>query len=368
MLKKLFFLVHFFFSINCLGIESNKIKINYQEISNNRFRVIISLDYPTTFDIQFLQNQKTIALDLSNTNFKSHFIINGNLNQDHIEEVKKIKIFENGLRLLFQLNKNSSLINHSYSRSANSLELYLDFLNPSLKPKKLSRKFIIAIDPGHGGKDFGTTGKFLRILEKNLTLAYAKELAKELKKYPHYLPILLREKDSFLTKEQRRLKTKKLKADILISLHADFNLNPSLQGASIYTLSEEALLREKKLINEQKNKNNILKNNQILNENKEIANILVDMVYNDTFNSSICLANKTKKSFYESQIKTLPKSHRFSDFRVLKGVDIPAILVEIGYLSNKEEENLLSKSFYRKKIVNALSKGINNYFSNNSCS
>lgn len=224
-----------------------------------------------------------------------------------------------------------------------------------------NKKFVIMIDPGHGGIDKGAIGSYLGELEKSITLSYAKELQRELAKYPQYKVLLTRDKDMFMSPEMRLKKAKAEKADIFVSIHADFNPDSKLRGASIYTLPQEAIAQETLALIEQKNKDNLLKNNELLKENEQIAAVLINMVYQDSHNSSINLAKATTASL-NKEVDMLKKSHRALELKVLKGVDTPAILIELGYLSNEEEEKQLSSIQHQKLFTQALVQGINQYW------
>ena len=213
------------------------------------------------------------------------------------------------------------------------------------------------IDPGHGGKDQGAISPNLNILEKDLTLTYAKDLYAELIKYPQYKVLLTRDEDIYLSLGQRKKKMQEMNVDLFISLHADSHPNPKMRGASIYTLSQDSID-----VLEHSNKTGIIKNDALLKENKEIANMLIDMIYQDTQAASINFAQAVAKALNE-EVSMLRKSHRSAELKVLKSIDTPAILIELGYLSNKEEEYLLSSIRHRKLLIQALVQGINQYTS-----
>ena len=149
----------------------------------------------------------------------------------------------------------------------------------------------------------------------------------------------------------------KMNVDLFISLHADSHPNPKMRGASIYTLSQDAID-----VLEHSNKAGIIKNDALLKENKEIANILIDMVSQNTHNSSVNFALAVAKALNE-EVGMLRKSHRSAELEVLKSIDTPAILVELGYLSNKKEEYLLASIRHRKLFIHSLVQGINQYTS-----
>ena len=357
-----FLLILIYFCSNIAHSQANIVNISHINTDLNNYKITFALDKQTSYEVLSLENQNRIAIDLYNSVFSLNSFAEKKLDGNFIKKIIKINKRDNDLRIVLELNSNAKLKRHYSTTNLNnqfvSIELKNDLLVKS-KAKETKQK-IIVIDPGHGGIDNGTKGTFLKTLEKNLVLSYARELKKELSKYPQYKVMMTREKDELVSKEKRRNKTREMKADLLISLHADYNSDASIRGASVYTLSQEALNEEKTNLSEEKNKLNILKNDKLIKENKNIANMLIDMVYKDTLNSSISLAKHTTNAL-SKKIHMLPKSHRSAGFKILKGVDIPGILIEIGYLSNPEEEKLLNDRIYKKKFVYALVQGINQY-------
>jgi N-acetylmuramoyl-L-alanine amidase len=213
---------------------------------------------------------------------------------------------------------------------------------------EIKKPYLIVIDPGHGGKDLGAYNKDYKISEKEITLFYAEELKKELQKYPFYQVYMVRDNDQYISKEKRLEIIKSAQPNILISLHADYNDNKNINGASIYTLSQDAISKE-------------MQNS--INNNGEVKGIITDIFFKNTLKKSLCLA-KMVNAALEDKIAMLPNAQRSADLRVLKGIDIPAILFELGYISNDEEINKLINQNYKDKIIYFLVEGIHQYFVN----
>lgn len=358
MLKKLIGLSITLLCFNSIA-ESNLLKITHESLFASKYKINFILDKITAFEVFSLENQDRIAIDFYNTN-SAPISSTGLLNGYFIKTIRKFKKHDTDLRIVLELSSGAKLKKY-YSNKQENLLVTLELENVNIIPASKKHEYIIVIDPGHGGKDVGAIGKTYKTLEKNLVLSYAKALAKELSKYPNYKVLMTRQDDTFIPKEKRLENSRLMKADLLISLHADYNQNPHVKGASVYTLSRSAMAEEKThLLANKNNKTTIFKNDQVLVDNKEIADVLIDIVYKDTLNSSTKLAKFTAASLSKS-INMLPKADKSSNFRILKGVDIPAILVEIGYLSNSQEEKTLNSHLYQKKFIYALSQGINNY-------
>jgi len=367
-MKNLFIIIFIFFYSSQVFAKANLTDIKYTNLDFNEYKVTFMLDKQVKFKVKILNQQKKIAIDFSNSSFLYKPSKKRKLDSKFIKSLRKSTTNSKELRIAIELAPNTTLHKSYAIVKDGKLFTTIELKNNNLKPKALkttqSKKFIIMLDPGHGGSDCGTIGTSPRVLEKDITLKFAKELKKELSKYPNYKVLMTRESDIKLSKVERQKLANQAKADIFISLHADSNPDIKMQGASVYTLSQEALDEESTALAERENKEDILKNNKLLKQNHEIANILIDMVYYDTKNSSIKLAESVAKELGKD-IKMIHKHHRSAGFKVLKGVDIPAILVEIGYISNKEESKLLSSYMYKKTFSRSMAQGINNYITKN---
>ena len=232
---------------------------------------------------------------------------------------------------------------------------------PTAKSTSVAVKPLIIIDPGHGGEDPGTIGRTYKTYEKKLTLQYAMLLKKRLERTGHYRVELTRTGDYYISLGSRVNKAREKQASIFISLHADSHPQPSMRGLSVYTLSETASDKESEALAAKENKADVIKSINLKGQSPEVANILINLMQRDTINSSVEFAEMAVRELGK-EITILPNAHRFAGFKVLKGVDVAAVLIELGYLSNKEEERLLSSSNYQKKIIDALIMSIDKYF------
>jgi N-acetylmuramoyl-L-alanine amidase len=223
------------------------------------------------------------------------------------------------------------------------------------------RKPLIVIDAGHGGADPGAVGDG-RSYEKHVTLAAAKNLKKKLEDTGRYRVILTRDNDTYLKLYQRRDIARKKDADLFISLHADSIDKPNVRGASIYTLSNKASDAQTARLAARENQVDLLAGVDLSHEDKDVANILIDLAMRDTMNQSKFFANTVVDHMRGNGIRILPKPHRYAGFAVLKSPDVPSVLVEMGFMSNKSEARLLKTRDYQDKIATALTKSIDSYF------
>ncbi|MFV9875549.1 MAG: N-acetylmuramoyl-L-alanine amidase [Rickettsiales endosymbiont of Dermacentor nuttalli] len=216
----------------------------------------------------------------------------------------------------------------------------------------------VVIDAGHGGKDPGTVGQFS--YEKDVTLAYAKLLKKVLERKKRYKVILTRIDDKYLTLQARIKKAQKLHSDIFISLHADAHDDYSMRGISVYTLSEKASDKEAaRLASIENNVDYNFKN--FRTEHHEVKETLFALLSRNTGNASAEFAHILVKMLGQ-KIQLLNNTHRFAGFKVLKGLSMPAVLIELGYLSNDEEELLLHTKNYQMIIVTTIEQALDMYF------
>lgn len=228
-----------------------------------------------------------------------------------------------------------------------------------LQPKG-GRKPLIILDPGHGGQDPGAHGAN-GAYEKNITLAVGLELKKQLEE-SGYRVKMTRSTDVFIPLRGRVQFARKNEGDLFISLHADSIRDDTVTGASVYTLSETASDAETAKLVDRENKSDLIAGIDLSGQEEDVANILLDLATRDTMNQSKFLANTVVKSFAGRRLAILERPHRSAGFAVLKAPDIPSILVEMGYLTNRSEVARLSSPEHRRKIAAALKTSVDTYF------
>lgn len=230
------------------------------------------------------------------------------------------------------------------------------------QPAPLPRRVrpLIALDPGHGGVDPGTVSSG-GTREKDVTLATARELARQLEATGRYVVVLTRTDDRFLRLRQRVEAARTAGADLFLSLHADSIENRRVRGASVYTLSEIASDREAAALAAKENSADLIAGLDLSGESAEVRTILIDLAQRETMNQAAVFANLVIPELSGTG-GTLRNGHRFAGFAVLKAPDIPSLLIEMGYLSNREDEELLLSPEYRIRLARALVRAIDHYF------
>lgn len=232
---------------------------------------------------------------------------------------------------------------------------------PRPKPEGAQRKRVVVLDPGHGGIDPGALVRGRGVREKDITLAMARQLRDELVRRGRYHVVLTRDRDIFVRLRERINMARAAGADVFISLHADSIRNPKVRGASVYTLSEKASDREAADLAAKENKSDLIAGVDLTGESAEVTNILIDLAQRETMNHSAEFARILVREM-RRKTKFLRKSHRFAGFAVLKAPDVPSVLVEMGYLSNKKDIRQLISASYRARLATAVADGVDAYF------
>ncbi|MHA1568938.1 MAG: N-acetylmuramoyl-L-alanine amidase family protein, partial [Alphaproteobacteria bacterium] len=228
---------------------------------------------------------------------------------------------------------------------------------PPVKPaRRADQRPLIAIDAGHGGVDPGAIGS-RGTYEKKITLAFARELKRQLDATGRFRATLTRERDIFVRLRGRIAIARRAGADLFISLHADSLGSRRPRGASVYTLSNKASDKEAAALAAKENKSDLIAGVDLTHENPVVANILIDLAQRETMNQSARFA-KTLIREMGRDMRLMRNTHRFAGFAVLKAPDVPSVLIELGYLSNPTEEKLLNSAAYRKKATGAIVRAI----------
>lgn len=274
-----------------------------------------------------------------------------------------------GFRLVIDLAETdrASFLRHAGWPAPNEAQAAATNLavTPPQSPEVADRgagKPMVVIDPGHGGVDPGAHSQ-AGILEKEIVLETALAIAKELESSGRYRVRLTREGDSFLKLGERVEVARATTADIFISLHADaLTDDPSVGGLSIYTLSEKATDAEADALAHKENRADIIAGVDLRAEPDEVLQILIDLAQRQTLNQSIGLARAMSAEFGET-VPLLKNPLRSAGFRVLTAPDIPSVLIELGFLSNADDETRVTSKAWREEFAGVLTTALDRYFS-----
>ena len=226
------------------------------------------------------------------------------------------------------------------------------------------RDIVVAIDAGHGGKDPGAVSSN-NILEKDITLLIAKELQRTLRDTEGYEAVLIRNDDSTVNLNDRYQNARKFGADAFISIHADGFRLASVKGASVFIWSEESSSSVARNLSEKERKRiqAQIKNIKSYDFNEDAARVLYPNTYKKKVDQSKELGTKILDQLKRDPFTKIHKQNvEYADFRVLKSVDIPSVLVESGFITNPDDARRLKTKAGRRMIARSIFLGIHNYF------
>ena len=226
------------------------------------------------------------------------------------------------------------------------------------------RDIVVAIDAGHGGKDPGAVSSN-NVLEKDITLLIAKELERTLRDTEGYQAVLIRDDDSTVSLNDRYQNARRYGADAFVSIHADGFRLSSVKGASVFIWSEESSSSVARNLSD-KERSRIqaqIKNLKTYDFNEDAARDLYPDTYKKKIDQSKMLGTKILDQLKRDPFTKIHKQNvEYADFRVLKSVDIPSVLVESGFITNPEDAKRLKTKAGRRMIARSIFLGIHNYF------
>jgi N-acetylmuramoyl-L-alanine amidase len=223
------------------------------------------------------------------------------------------------------------------------------------------RQVVVAIDAGHGGKDQGAHGPG-GTLEKNVTLAVARELAAQINRQPGMKAVLTRSSDFYIPLKQRYQIARENNADLFVSIHADSFTNDDARGSSVWVLSPRGKTSEAaRWLADRENRADLIGGTTLDDKDDSLAKVLLDLQQGWAMQASDEVAGNVLKALGQ-----LGPTHRGyverANFVVLRSPDVPSILVETAFISNPAEERRLRDPAHQKKLAEAVMGGVKNYF------
>lgn len=230
---------------------------------------------------------------------------------------------------------------------------------PPVPMRSGMRPLVVAIDAGHGGQDPGAIGPNGK-REKDVTLAVARELARQINATPGLKAYLTRDTDVFIPLNRRAVLARKAKADMFVSIHADAAENRSARGSSVFVLSlRGASSQRARWLADKENASDLIGGVSLAETGSTLASVLIDLTQSGQMKASEEAAEHVLDSLGRiGQKRRVEKAN----FAVLRTSDMPAMLVETGFISNHEEEGLLTSASYQRKLANAVLDGVQTYF------
>jgi len=345
-------------------------------------RVVLDLTAPVNHSAFLLDDPGRVVLDVSKTSLKSK--LPGALGA--ITSMRSGKLPHSGLRLVFEV---AGPVTVQTSVGDAGHRLILDIagkapgtaaskvvsvtpvvpaapvaIRPAHAPSDSGRDIVIAVDAGHGGVDPGASGK-RGTHEKDAVLAIAKALAARINSEPGMKAVLTRDDDYFISLRERNTRARRAKADLFVSIHADAIANPDVSGSSVYVLSDRGASSEAaRWLAERENAADLKGGIKLDDKDAMLANVLLDLSQTASISASMVAAENVLKSLDRIGEVRKPRVQQ-AGFVVLKSPDIPSLLVETAFISNREDERKLSQPAHRSKLANAIFAGIEQYFQGN---
>jgi N-acetylmuramoyl-L-alanine amidase len=196
--------------------------------------------------------------------------------------------------------------------------------------------------------------------EKQITLAFAKALTDRLNEQAGIKAFLTRDGDTYISLSQRVTIARQNHAALFISLHADTLKQKDIRGSTVYTISDKASDRLAADVADRENASDKMAGSEVKTTPPVVADILMDLTRRETQAFSVSLAQDVLNSF-NGQISMINNPHRYAGFQVLTAPDVPSILVELGFLSNKDDEKLLLDDSWRTTLVERLADAVKEY-------
>lgn len=226
------------------------------------------------------------------------------------------------------------------------------------------RQVIVAVDAGHGGKDQGAHGPD-GTLEKDVTLAVARDLAAQINRQPGMKAILTRDGDYFIPLKQRYEIARQNQADLFIAIHADSYTSSDARGSSVWVLSSRGKSSvAAQMLADRENSSDLIGGVSLASENDSLASVLLDMQQGWAVQASDTVAQNVLNA-----LSALGPTHRgyveHANFVVLRSPDVPSILVETAFISNPSEEHKLRDPAHQSELATAVMDGLKSYFLNN---
>lgn len=321
--------------------------------------VIIDVSHNIAYRYFELKSPTRFVLDFSD---KDLVWEGGNLTANSV--VKAIRqssdVENNRFRVVFDLNYSTSSVVQKETLSNGRLCLNIRFANKNVKA--YGRDVVIVIDPGHGGKDSGALGARYSY-EKDIVLSIAKKLQSLINRQKGFKAYLTRSNDTYLTLRQRLSIARSRQADMFIAIHADAYKRKAAAGASVYALSLRGATSEAaRWLADRENASELMGGVALDDKSFLLKSVLLDLSQTATLHASLEVGQDVLDSLNRVAQLHHPKVEQAA-FVVLKSPDIPSILVETGFISNRGEEAKLVSSRYQDRLAAAITQGLWAYFS-----
>lgn len=338
---------------------------------NNKTRVVLDLSRSVQHNIFTLRGPDRLVIDLKDSRLAKS-LINMPKGAGSVRSIRSAIRADGQLRVVLDLN--TSVRSRTFTAGPNATygdRLVIDLQQAGgLSPVKRAseeyrpgRDIIVAIDPGHGGHDPGSSGR--RAKEKDIVLSVSKRLAQKINAEPGMRAVLIRDRDVFVDLKDRVAIAQRRDADLFISIHADAFTDKRANGASVFALNLDRADRVARETLSRRDRETVKVGNVVLNDKDPVlASVLYDLSQNAALSASNDVGNRVSK-----QLSRVAKMHSLKvkekSLAVLTSAEVPSILVETGFISNPGDEKKLRDKAHQGRLANAILAGIRDYFYTN---
>lgn len=339
----------------------------------DKTRVVLDLDRKVDYTVFSLDEPDRLVVDIDGTRMQ----IDPELNREYSGVVQKVRHgVRDGsdLRVVFDLseaaraksflldptgNYGHRLVLDLFPETARSANERVRQVARSLPDD--NRDMIVAIDAGHGGEDPGAIGPS-GMHEKNIVLALARELERQVEEAPGMTPVMIRTDDYYVALNERFQRAREARADLFVSIHADAFRDFRVRGSSVYVLSRSgASSQAARLLAQSENQADLIGGVDLEQSDDMLRSVLLDLSQNASMEYS-----KTAASRILDELGTVGRNHRkqveSANFVVLRSPDVPSVLVEVGFISNPRDEANLGSRQHRSRLAGAIRRGIEEHF------
>ena len=349
-----------------------------------RARLIVDFDKAVTYDAYILSDPRRIIIDLPPTAFSLDDEAK-RLPKELVQDLRYGTIGPGQSRIVLELARDVVIDKHSLRdvSSENRHRLLLDLVAaspeqfaavvrtaPATKPRETTSTaskqdaakeiFTVVLDPGHGGIDGGAEGAG-KTAEKAITLDFAKHLKAALQGSEQLNVLMTRDDDRFVSLSDRVEFAKKNKADLFISVHADSLNQRNIRGATVYTLSEDGSDTLSRSLAKKQNRADLVAGLSLPKTEPKVTDILIDLTRRETQAFSVGIARLIVRQM-KDRVRLIQNPHRSADFYVLKAPEFPSVLLELGYLSNLDDEKLMKSTEWQVKAADIVGDSIEQFF------
>lgn len=336
-------------------------------------RVVLDLDDAVEHSLIELDNPARVVIDLKNTQLNRTLEIDPD-SSGVVRGVRHGIRAGNDLRVVLDLHRRAqpqSFLLDPAGKYGHRLviDLVPDDVVPAAERVRQAtravtdgeRDMIVAIDAGHGGEDPGAIGPS-GTHEKNVVLAIAQSLKDKLDDMPGVRGVLLRTDDYFIPLKERYQRARQARADLLVSIHADAFRDFRVRGSSVYVLSRRGASSEAaRMLAQNENEADLIGGVKLDRGDDVLSSVLLDLSQSVTMDYSQHAAEQLL-----NQLGTVGRRHRkrveSANFVVLRSPDVPSVLVEVGFISNPQDEQNLNTARHRDQVAQAIAQGVHRHF------